>query len=115
MSASGRKRTKTRSFPAAGERELVADLLVHGKQLAPRERVRALGTPLREANERAAGPFGRREARGRLEVRGHEVVGHGDEGLARAGIALAAAAAEELAVDAARVVPLGADDMQAAR
>ncbi|MCE2806030.1 MAG: hypothetical protein LW700_12590, partial [Gemmataceae bacterium] len=47
-------------------------------------------------------------------VAAHQVVIEGDEELAAAGIALAAGAASELVVDAAGIVALGADDVQAA-
>ena len=51
------------------------------------------------------------EARGVLE---DEFIVEGDEGLGGAGVALAAGAAEELAVDAAGFVAFGGDDVQAA-
>jgi hypothetical protein len=44
----------------------------------------------------------------------HQVVLEGDEELRAAGVALAGAAAAELAVDAARFVAFGADDEEAA-
>ena len=54
-----------------------------------------------------------RHAIGRAEV-AHEVVLEADVKASRAGIALARATAAQLAIDAARFVALGADDVKAA-
>ena len=68
------------------------------------------------AGQLAAAAVALAEAGGGLLAEGlDDLVLERDEELAVAGVALAGAAAGELAVDPARLVPLGADDVQAAQ
>ena len=69
-----------------------------------------------EAGQLAAAGVALAEAGGRLLAEGlDDLVLERDEELGEAGVALAGAAAGELAVDPARLVALGADDVQAAQ
>src|SRR5688500_2887011 len=111
-------------FGTSGEGEQVAQVVVDAKQLAARPRVMALGGALRQADEQPAEPACR--ARGEAlrkaaQPRGmaaehlvHQLVLERDDGLVAAGVALPAAAAEKLPVDAPGVVALGSEHVQAA-
>src|SRR5204863_4817377 len=115
--AGGRKgivTRKTSSFEAAGERECRLDLLVELQQLPPGARVQPLGAALRGAQRAGAEPVRQRAPRAHESAprRGriaHQLVLERHHGLVAAGIALAPAATEELAVDASRFVALGGD------